>query len=173
VRCERSVARENKLTLIHLTYNDKGRFLTYHLLNDSLKSNKDVLRGIFNTLMNDEIFRAFGSKKVIIVSGIVDDSEFAYHHKVLLTNSTNFEDYYKSVKDYIISKYEDGYATDVVPLFKLLVWNMDHLSNKNIKITKDATSVKTNKLNKITPLHIIKRMFSSIKPIKKKHQQLN
>jgi hypothetical protein len=59
-----------------------------------LLSHKAVLKAIYNTLMNDDTIRMdknFGKYKVIIVSAIVDNEEFNYHHNVLLTNTTTFE----------------------------------------------------------------------------------
>lgn len=97
-----------------------------------------MLRGIYNTLMNDETFLNFGKYKVIIVSAIVDGDEFNFHHNVLITNNTTFEQYYNKVKDILATHFNDGYQIDVVESFKILVWNMDSITNKNIKITSST-----------------------------------
>jgi len=124
----------------------------------------------------DEKLRSFGNKKVIIISAIINNEEFSFHHNVLISNLTTFSDYYESVKDSITTNYDNGYPVDVIPLFKVRVWNMDEISNKKIKITKDATIItnkSSSKLDKITGFQnsmgnlTFKRLFSNfIRPIK-------
>jgi hypothetical protein len=119
-------------------YNDSGRFYQYILTNNNLLSHKDVLKGIYNTLMSDKIFKNFGFHKVIIVSALLDGHESNYHHNILITNNTTFDEYYNKVKDIIATHFDNGYQLDVVEGFKILVWNMDSLANKNIKITSST-----------------------------------
>jgi hypothetical protein len=120
-------AHINKLTSSHvltinaIIRNDTERSLQYSLINDHLLSHKDVLSAIYNTLMNDDTFINFGKYKVIIVSAIVDDQEFNYHHNILLTNNTTFDQYYEKVKDIIATHFNDGYQVDVVNSFKITV----------------------------------------------------
>ena len=105
-------------------------------------------------------------KKVIIIAGIVNGEEFSFHHNVLITNSTTFQQYYNLVKNAIQTNYENGYSIDVIPQFKVRVWNMDELSNKKIKITKSAIGKGFQTKISVSPL-IKSRPFSSfIKPIK-------
>lgn len=66
--------------------------------------------------------KKFGKYKVIIVSAIVDGQEFNYHHNILLTNTTTFEQYYSKVKDIIATHFDKGYQVDVVNSFKIIVW---------------------------------------------------
>jgi hypothetical protein len=147
------------MTILYTAYNDNGRYLLYSLSNNNLSNRKKVLYNIYTSLMSDERFRSFGNKKVIIVSGIVDGNEFNFHHNILISNNTTFEEYYNNVKNIINNLYDEGYQVDVIPSFKVMVWNMDEFSNRKIKITKDATTLNYNKISK--------RMFSSyIKPIK-------
>jgi hypothetical protein len=77
------LTKNKNLTINSITYDETGRFYQYIISNNNLLSHKDVLRGIYNTLMNDETFINFGKYKVIIVSGIVDGEEFNYHHNIL------------------------------------------------------------------------------------------
>jgi hypothetical protein len=70
--------------------------------------------------MRDDTFKKFGKYKVIIVSAIVEDQEFNYHHNVLITNNTTL--YYEKVKYIIATHFNDGYQVDVVNSFKILVW---------------------------------------------------
>nr|YP_010296716.1 hypothetical protein MN596_mgp14 [Polyozellus multiplex]UMI33309.1 hypothetical protein [Polyozellus multiplex] len=138
------------LQLTSVTYNDIGRYQTYHLINTELKYHKDVLRGIYNSLMSEENFINFGKFKVIIVSAIIDGQEFNYHHNILITNNTSFDQYYNKVKDILATHFDEGYQIDVVQAFKIMVWNMDSLANKNIKITSSTVrnykpGIKSNK----------------------------
>lgn len=90
--------------------------------------------------MNNEKFIGFGKKKVIITSALIDGSEFTYHHNVLLDNNTPFLKYYNKVIDSVNKYFDEGYPVDVIPAFKIRVWNMDNLANKNINITRNAIS---------------------------------
>ena len=80
---------------------------------------------------------------------VVGKQTFSFHHNILINNNTTFKQYYNQIKDHINDLHDDGYEINKVNYFKVLVWNVDHLANKNIKITKDArTPVK------LTPLQI-------------------
>jgi hypothetical protein len=46
------------------------------------------------------------------------------------------------VKDIINTHYDNGYKIDKIPKFKVLVWNMDPLANKNIKMSKTTVNKK-------------------------------
>jgi hypothetical protein len=126
------------LPITAIVRNDKERFIQYNLVNDNLLSHKDVLRSIYFTLINNNTFKNFGHYKVIIVSAIIDEQEFNYHHNVLITNNTTFEQYYAKVKDSIATHFNDGYKIDIVNSFKIIVWNMDNLANKKIKMTSST-----------------------------------
>lgn len=130
--------KKYNLTVNAVIYSDSGRFYQYLLTNNNLLSHKDVLRGIYNTLMSDKTFKNFGFHKVIIVSALLDGHESNYHHNILITNNTTFEQYYNKVKDIIVTHFDNGYQLDVVQGFKIIVWNMDSLANKNIKITSST-----------------------------------
>jgi hypothetical protein len=111
--------------------------------------------------MNDEKFLNFGFYKIIITSTVIYNQEHSYHHNILLTNNTTFETYYKSVCEYIITHYgDDNYGIDIIPSFRVKVWNMDSYKNRKITITKNPNKINHKMLNQI-------RSFSSnsIKPI--------
>ena len=112
---------KESLEIISLTYSETGRFLLYHLYNGSLMGYKDVLFAIYTTLMNDKKFLEFGNKKVIIVGAVINNEEFSFHHNVLITNNITFDEYFNSVKDIIVTNYQDGYPVDIIPLFKVRV----------------------------------------------------
>lgn len=89
-----------------------------------------------------------GSKKVIIITALIDGREFNFHHNVLITPNTSLQEYLAAVEDSIVQLYNDRYPIDVVPYFMVKVWNMDMVSNKNIKInrtkkTKKSKNVRT------------------------------
>jgi hypothetical protein len=130
-----------KLRILAVEYNTSGRFLSFHLHNSYLLDSRDSLKAIFNSLMSNKQFLDFGSKKVIITTALINGSEFSFHHNVLITNETSFMEYYHKVKDIIHENYEDGYPVNIIPNFKVRVWNMDHPENVNIK-----TNVKTNNI---------------------------
>jgi DNA polymerase type B, organellar and viral len=126
------------LTVNAIIRNENERSIEYLLTNNNLLTHKDVLRAIYNTLMGEETFRNFAKYKVIIVSAYADGQEFNFHHNILLTNNTTFEQYYDKVKDIINTHFNDGYQVDVIEEFKIIVWNMDSLANKHIKITSST-----------------------------------
>lgn len=98
---------------------------------------------------------------------LINGQEFCFHHNVLITNNTTFEDYYKKVKDIITQNYDEGYPVDVIPSFKVMVWNMDNVKNKRIKITKNTTT--NNKFNLLVnnrKFHSSSAGCNSIKPLK-------
>ena len=154
--------RKSSLQLISITHSQSGRYLEFHFTNDTLKYTREVLEGIYLGLMTNERFKSFGSNKIIIVSATVYGREFSYHHNVLLTNNTTFEEYYHAIKDSITNDHgnnsvmPEGIPTDIV----VKVWNMDNYLNKRIKITKSTVGN-----NNFT---IQKRSYSKnvIKPVK-------
>jgi len=79
------------------------------------------LKGIYNALMDDQRFYEFGSRKVIIITAIHNNSEFNFHHNILIKNDTSFEEYYNKVKDIIQDHYDEGYPINIIPVFKVLV----------------------------------------------------
>jgi hypothetical protein len=91
-------------------------------------NNHDVLLPIFNTLMNDKTFIDFGYNKIIIITAICDDLIFNFHTNLLINNDTSFKYYYLKVKNIINVNY-DVFKVDPIPIFKILVWNIDSLNN--------------------------------------------
>lgn len=160
--------REHSLKLISLTYNQSARYLIYHYHNSSFKNHRDVLFNIYTSLMNDERFIDFGFNKVIITSCVIHSSEYSFHHNVLITNKTSFDEYYHQVVDYIDSHYnsEDNYGVDIIPAFKVKVWNMDNYLNKNIKINNRSQLSKKNNTLQFHNKRNYSTRINSISPIK-------
>jgi hypothetical protein len=120
-------------------YDEKGRFLEFLIENTSLLPHKKALQAIYNKLLSNKEFLSFGSKKVIILfSKFEDGSTITFHPNVFITNNTPFDIYYKSIENYIQVTY-DGTTLygniDQIKEFKLLVWNLDKIENKDIKLT--------------------------------------
>jgi hypothetical protein len=88
--------------------------------------------------MNNERFIHFGFNKVIITSSVINHNEYSFHLNVLITNNTTFDEYYNQVIDYIDLHYdsENSYGIEIIPAFKVKVWNMDNYLNKSINLTR-------------------------------------
>lgn len=99
-------------------------------------------------MINDR-FINLGFNKVIITSSVINSSEYSFHHNILLTNKTTFNEYYNQVIDYIDLHYEsdNSYGLDVIPAFKVKVWNMDNYLNKKIKINTGQLNNKSSKFS--------------------------
>lgn len=134
-------------------YDEKGRFLEFLIVNTRLLPHKKALQAIYNKLMSDKEFLEFGNKKVIILfSKFEDGTTITFHPNVFITNNTPFEVYYKIIENHIKVTYDNTtlYGNiDQISEFKLLVWNLDNIKNKDIKLTLNHNYIsKTNKVFK-------------------------
>lgn len=154
-----------KLNITSISYNESGRFLVFTLQNNNLYEHNEAIKSIYNTLMNNKKFISFGQKKVIITSALIDGSEFSYHHNVLLSNNTTYLKYYNSVIDSVNKYFDEGYPVDVIPAFKIRVWNMDNLANRNIKITRNTISNNNNKMDILTKRNIHTKNNDNFTPL--------
>jgi hypothetical protein len=148
--------------------------MEFNLLNNNLLIDIELLEAIHNTLFNNKEFLNFGKNKIFIVTAISDNIEFNFHPNILVNNYTSVDTYIDTVKDNINNLYKDNKRftkisidiVEAIPLFKIIVWNMDSHDNKNIKITKNSLNKKINMLTKSE--NIGKRFYSIfIKPVKK------
>ena len=162
------------ITISEIHYSENGRYLKYVVYNNKLLDNLDVLYPIFNTLINNETFINFGYNKIIFITAIIEEQIFSFHHNVLINNDTSFENYYNKVKDIIKNHYEsEGDSPsnlNNIPCFEIKIWNMDNLTNKNIKITSDARIVLNKPQHNKTHQFTQKRSYHKsnfIKPLKK------
>jgi hypothetical protein len=164
-----------KFKILAIEHNKSGRFLSFHLNNEYLFDKVEALQAIFNTLMSNDKFLEFGSKKIIITTALINGTEFNFHHNVLINNNTSFMEYYYKVKDIVQENYVDGYPIDVIPIFHVRVWNMDNINNINIKgniknnqkryyhTNAKNKNKKINYINYITPLeNKISRQLKSL-----------
>jgi len=134
---------ENRFKIVTTEYTESRRCLSFTFSNYKLKSDKDVLRAIFNTLMSNREFKAFGENKIIILSGIYENYEFNFHSNVYINNYTTFDEYYKTVNDKFEGIIDLNYQLsniqiDKIPNFRVKVWNMDKFANRNITMTKNT-----------------------------------
>jgi len=112
------------------------------LSNKYLEDHYQALESIFYTLTNNERFKNFSNKKILITSALINGTEYGYHYNTLIDKNTEFIDFYNSVKDSkMIQNYEDEYPIDVIPYFIVKVWNADILENKQIKVTRSTLTV--------------------------------
>ena len=132
------------LSLVRSVYQPKGRYIELTYSNNYLLEQYKVLKELHKSLFSNDEFLKFGYQKVIIVMAVVGKQTFSFHHNILINNNTTFKQYYNQIKDHINDLHDDGYEINKVNYFKVLVWNVDHLANKNIKITKDATNAVTS-----------------------------
>lgn len=110
--------------------------------NKYLEDHYQALESIFYTLTNNERFKNFSNKKILITSALINGTEYGYHYNTLIDKNTEFIDFYNSVKDSkMIQNYEDEYPIDVIPYFIVKVWNADILENKQIKVTRSTLTV--------------------------------
>ena len=122
-----------------------------------------MLFNLYTSLMTNERFIKFGFNKVTITSAVIHSSEYSFHHNVLITNNTTFDEYYNQVIDYIDLHYnsEDSYGVDIIPAFKVKVWNMDNYLNKKIKINNNTAKI-SNKRNYSTRSNTISPIKNNI-----------
>lgn len=165
--------RDSGLQLVTTSFSTTGRFILFHFTNNHLKSHRDVLYEIYSSLMNNEAFTSFGKNKVIITTSVINNREYNFHPNVLLTNNTTFAEYFSDVIDHLNLYYDNDHyysddshpLIDVIPSFRVRVWNMDVYLNEDIKINKNV-SLKTQ--TQLIKSPAIRREYStnSIKPFK-------
>jgi DNA polymerase type B, organellar and viral len=147
------------LPILEISHHDKGKFLTFTLSNKYLGDNYQVLRSIFYTLTNNDKFNEFSNKKILITSALINGTEYGYHYNTLIDQTTDFQDFYDSVKDSkMIQNYENEYPIDVIPYFLVKVWNADILENKQIKVTRSTLTLQ-DKVRTSSTIANSKRIF--------------
>lgn len=134
---------KSDVTLISTNYDIKGKYIIFTLTNNYLLDTKQILKAIFQNLMNNSKFLKFGNNKIIFVKAVINHNlSYMLHPNILLTNYTTFKEYYEEIKDNINTNYSDNssYPSEMIPHFEILVWNVDDLRNKHIRITKSTLS---------------------------------
>jgi len=163
------------LPLQSLGYSESGRYHTFTFTNPTKLTDKNLLRAIFESLMNETKFLEFGEKKVIIADATASGHNFNLHPNVLITNQTPFEKYWKLIKKDIARLNIEGYPLSVIHLIHVKVWNVDLYSNSRIKITRDVTwkpdqTITLNLRKKNLGVRQYHTGLNYIKPLKNKYQ---
>jgi len=129
----------NLIEIIDIVADKNLRMKTFHLHNLSLLEGEQLFREIYNTLNASDEYTNFGHTKIIILRAVNQSTVYSLHPNVLIDNNTSFETYYETVKDKIeyIFNAED-YELNIYTLFEMQVFDMSHLSNKDIKISRKA-----------------------------------
>jgi hypothetical protein len=115
-------------------YDVKGRYLLYYANNLKLLDNYRILKIIFHKLQQDEVFRKFGSKKIIYINCFIDGNRYSFHRNVLITNNMTFTEYWsKIVEDLKRHSENSDYWLSEFSRFEIRIWNLDLKNNFNIK----------------------------------------
>jgi hypothetical protein len=130
----------NIVDLYHITFDSDLRSKTFHMSNNSLLEGKEMFRALYNTLFTNKEFLSFGSTKIIILFAInPNGTQFTVHHNILVNNYTSFDTYYSIIRDKLEYFYDsDEYELNIHTLLDMHVWDMSHLSNKDIKVSSRA-----------------------------------
>jgi DNA polymerase type B, organellar and viral len=127
-----------QVVITEMKYIHDNKQLVFWIDNPGLLSHKAVIKSIFKALKSNKDFKVFGRKKVIIIQALIDGEERSFHQNVIMNNQTTFKKYWSVVKDLITTNYEDGYPLNTINQFKVRVWSMNNVKNKNIKLTQNA-----------------------------------
>ena len=92
---ENYINYENKkLKILVFNYSKNQRYIMYNLLNINNLKNKEAFNALYNTIINEQTFLNFGSKKIILVTGeTLSGIEISCHPNVYIDNNTTFEEY--------------------------------------------------------------------------------
>jgi hypothetical protein len=137
----------SKLKLLEIKNNNNMRCLSLTMSNENLLDGKDLFKAIYNTIMSNEEFKAFGYRKIIILTCTLEDfKEFNIHSNVLIDNDTPFVDYYNSILNDLTAynNLEYGYHNLNIVTYTIKAWNCSNLNNLNIKITHNSISMSRN-----------------------------
>lgn len=102
--------------------------IRYRLKSDTVGTQKRKVRHFINL--------------VIITSAIIiNGQEYSFHHNVLITNNTTFEEYYEQVYEYIDTHYDDDnlYGIDVIPCGSLTHQNAWDILKSNSEVQHART----------------------------------
>src|SRR6188768_2259633 len=131
------------------------RKLIFSVINKKLLPPKEFLEKMHATIKKYNDFLNFGEYKIImqfVISntnnseGIVNQMVHSFHINVLIKNNSTFNDYWNQIKDNLTNPmtHPEPYGGTIFKRFELLVWNVDHLKNQNIKIHNSSKIVFPN-----------------------------
>jgi hypothetical protein len=124
------------LQILEINQDKNIRCLKISMVNNNLLDGEDLFRGIYQTIMNNSEFIAFGFQKIIILSVILSSNkEHNLHSNILVDNETTFDDYYSFVYNEL-DKYNTlqyGYHNEEIVRYVIKAWNVDNKKNLKIK----------------------------------------
>jgi len=131
---------KNIIDIYHVTIDSDLRSKTFHMSNNSLLEGKEMFKAMYETLFTNNEFISFGDHKIIILfASNPNGTQFTIHHNILVNNYTTFETYYSIIEPKLQYFYDsEEYELNIQTLLDMTVWNMDHLSNKEIKVSSRA-----------------------------------
>jgi len=135
------------LKILEIKTNKNMRCLTITMSNDNLLAGEELFKGIYNTIITNKEFIAFGYSKIIILSCVLEDfKEVNLHSNVLINNDTSFTEYYTEISNDLsgYNNLEYGYQNLNIITFTVKVWNCDNLQNLNIKMTHNSITMVRN-----------------------------
>ena len=123
--------------------NDEIRRMDFHFNNFQSLEGDNTIEGIYNSLFNNEDFiNTFTNRSIVIITSgkqYNPDVSFNYHPNVYLPSGieTSYLDYFNKVVGFIKNRYdESGYVLNLIPEFKVSVWDISHMRNKTVKTLK-------------------------------------
>ena len=159
----------NDFTLDRIQISPEGRYLEFVFTNKPLLPMFEALQSMYSILLNNDQFKQFSNKKIIIshIGGLVSDLDgydeliiINLHKNVIIDNYTSFHKYYSKIKSDIKPTYHSLYGFEIPNIFYVKVWKADHLMNKTI-LTKTKTVELRNKFNNIVNKFSFSRSFST------------
>nr|YP_009493183.1 DNA polymerase 2 [Ganoderma calidophilum]AWJ63978.1 DNA polymerase 2 [Ganoderma calidophilum] len=142
------------LELINLRFGPNRRFLEFLFLNSRLIPIVPAMEIIYNLIRKNEIYRNFSDRKIIItyIIGIeyIDHGdgypesrkiEITLHKNTVVSNYTSWGEYYAFIRAHIKHSYLDGYNFDIPTMFRVRVWDVDHLANTKLIYSSGTLSI--------------------------------
>lgn len=123
------------LKILEIKTVENQRSLTITMSKEYLLEGENLIKGIYNTIMNNEEFINFGYQKIIILSCTLEDNkECNLHSNILIDNETPFTDYYNEILNDLsgYNNLEYGYNNQSIVRFTVKVWNCSNYKNINI-----------------------------------------
>ena len=123
--------------------NDEIRRIDFHFDNYQSLEGHNTIEGIYNSLFSNEVFiNTFTNRSIVIITSgkqYNPDVSFNYHPNVYLPLGveTTYTNYFNKVVEFIKNRYdESGYVLNLIPEFKVTVWDISHMRNKTVKTLK-------------------------------------
>jgi hypothetical protein len=87
-----------------------------------------------------------------------DNTHFILRN-ILINKFTIFDDYNNQIKNNIYHIYDLAYQGDIIPMLKVIVWNMDLICNKKIKFNISSIIISNKSSYLITPYSSLPNPF--------------